>query len=65
MSKLIEHAETKGCGKLDIGMLDQINWVTPGERRWMAARNFKLEKVSGTIPRGNHGEPADRAQKEN
>jgi len=38
MSRLLEYAETQGSDKLDIGMLEKIGWVMPGERRWMASQ---------------------------
>lgn len=38
MSRLIEYAETHGSNKFDIGMLEKIGWIMPGERRWMASQ---------------------------
>lgn len=56
MNRLIEYAETLGASTIDINMLDKIKWVTPGERRWIASRNRKLEMTTGTIIESEPGD---------
>lgn len=46
MCKLIEYAETEGSKTLSIGMLDRVDWVTPGERRWEASRHPNQARAS-------------------
>jgi len=63
MCKLIEHAETEGSKTLNIDMLDRVDWVTPGERRWIASHNKKRETANRSITQGDAGELVGRTQK--
>jgi len=60
MCKLIEFAETNDFDQLDIDLVDKIDWIMPGERRWLASRNCNLETPKETDPQWDHGRSAKK-----